>query len=392
MKIRIEWLPQFLRRQFLLQILVVCVAVVISSQQSFCADRSVVQWRNGNDSNVAGVSGVSSASISRDLRWRTPSSAGVNSFTRDSQHVIPLPETESQIVFAQHVESNLQPPSTTPTPALPGVPASKPVDPFVQEHFNRGIPAPTPNPPTGATNTPSTQSDQSSTTENSAEKKQDELNNKNQNAKDRNKQTGSASSKPANTTGQNQSGNIADATTKSSTNNSTATQNLYSDILTKSFIPTPADKNAPTHNCKVIGFKPINEISCDIKPRPGQLPDECPLTSEPYTGRHFNQTCFQWKASAVCTKGAYFENVQLERYGHSVCPLLEPVISGVKFFTTIPILPYKAGLTPPNECVYTLGHYRVGNCAPHTLDPLPISVRAILFEGAAVAGAVAIIP
>lgn len=138
--------------------------------------------------------------------------------------------------------------------------------------------------------------------------------------------------------------------------------------------------------------KSIREISYDIRPMPGPLPKECPLRATTYNGRHFSQTCYQWKASALCTKGAYFEDVQLERYGHSICPTLQPVISGAKFFLTVPFLPYKMGLIPPNECVYTLGHYRVGNCAPYMLDPLPISVRAMLFEGAAIGAGVALIP
>jgi len=125
---------------------------------------------------------------------------------------------------------------------------------------------------------------------------------------------------------------------------------------------------------------------------PGELPKECPLVASAYTGRYYNRTCFLWTASAVCTKGAYFEDVQLERYGHSLCPVLEPIFSGLRFFVTVPLLPYKMGLIPPNECVYTLGHYRVGSCAPYMLDPLPVSVRAVLFEAAAVGGAIAIIP
>ncbi|MDR2438670.1 MAG: hypothetical protein LBE12_04765 [Planctomycetaceae bacterium] len=161
--------------------------------------------------------------------------------------------------------------------------------------------------------------------------------------------------------------------------------------------PTPNDTLISNSGRGIVcpdkaGFKSIREISIDIRPMPGELPKECPLPTIPYNGRHFTQTCYQWKASSVCTKAAYFEDVQLERYGHTICPFLQPVISGAKFFLTVPLLPYKMGITPPNECVYTLGHYRVGNCAPYMLDPLPISVRAILFESAAVGGAVALIP
>lgn len=153
----------------------------------------------------------------------------------------------------------------------------------------------------------------------------------------------------------------------------------------------PADK---VHACPdETGFKSIRDITYDIRPMSNiAIPKECPLITTPYTGRHFTRTCFQWKAAALCTKASYFEDVQLERYGHSVCPALQPVISGARFFLTVPMLPYQMGLTPPNECVYTLGHYRVGSCAPHQLDPFPISIRAILFEGAAIGGAVALIP
>ncbi|MDR0392210.1 MAG: hypothetical protein LBH59_09915 [Planctomycetaceae bacterium] len=377
MKIRIEWLPQFLSRQYLLQIFVACVAVMLTAQLSLGSDHFVAQWRSNNDSNITSVSSNFSAPVSHNLSWQKPTTVGANSLNHNSQQVVPLPDTESRIVFAQHLDAPLQPPpTTTPTPVLPGMPKPKTVDPYVQEHFNRNVPTQTPNPPTGATNTPST----SPTT---APDKKDDLLNKAMtlpNASD------TPAVKTKEPTKRNQYTTITTPTTPNITNNNS------DDILTRSFAPNSKDKDAPTHDCKVIGFKPISEISCDIKPRPGKLPNECPLTTEPYTGRNFQQTCFQWKASAVCTKGAYFENVQLERYGHSSCPELEPIISGVKFFTTIPILPYKAGLTPPDECVYTLGHYRVGNCAPHTLDPLPISVRAILFEGAAVAGAIALIP
>ena len=50
------------------------------------------------------------------------------------------------------------------------------------------------------------------------------------------------------------------------------------------------------------------------------------------------------------------------------------------------------GLEPPNECIYTLGYYRPGDCAPYMIDPLPLSVRGALFEAGAWVGGVAIFP
>jgi hypothetical protein len=101
-----------------------------------------------------------------------------------------------------------------------------------------------------------------------------------------------------------------------------------------------------------------------------------------FAGRDFAPTLFTWKASGTCHKPLYFEDVQLERYGHSWNPVIQPFASAAHFFVSVPLLPYKMGLRPPNECVYTLGYYRPGNCAPYMLEPIPFSLRAALFEGA----------
>ena len=101
---------------------------------------------------------------------------------------------------------------------------------------------------------------------------------------------------------------------------------------------------------------------------------------------------FMWKAAALCHKPLYFEDVHLERYGHSWGWHLQPFVSGAHFFTTIPILPYKMGLETPNECVYTLGHYRPGDCAPYLIEPLGTSPRAVVWQAGAIVGAAAIVP
>ena len=142
-------------------------------------------------------------------------------------------------------------------------------------------------------------------------------------------------------------------------------------------------------------LKPIRGIDHDIRPKAGSiLPEECGLGGSDYfPSRDFEQICFMWKASALCHKPLYFEEVALERYGHTlVREEFQPIISGAKFFLTVPILPYKMGLNPPCECIYTLGHYRPGSCAPYMIDPLPLSVRAGLIQAGAVVGGVAIFP
>ena len=143
------------------------------------------------------------------------------------------------------------------------------------------------------------------------------------------------------------------------------------------------------------GLSPISSVSHQIPSGQGRLPVLCPMSEEEQpapVSRGWTPVTFTWKASALCHKPAYFEQVHVERYGHTVGPLFQPIVSAAHFFLTVPILPYKMGLYPPNECIYTLGHYRPGSCAPYMLDPLPLSLRAALFEAGAWTAAVFVVP
>lgn len=139
-------------------------------------------------------------------------------------------------------------------------------------------------------------------------------------------------------------------------------------------------------------LKQIKDLTTNITPDEGELPNDCPLGGATFYGRSFVPITFSWTASGLCHKPLYFEDVQLERYGHMAGPWVQPFASVTNFFLTVPILPYKMGLEVPSECMYTLGYYRPGNCAPYMFDPLPLSVRGALFEAGAWVGGAAIIP
>lgn len=139
-------------------------------------------------------------------------------------------------------------------------------------------------------------------------------------------------------------------------------------------------------------LKPIRELTTNITPTEGELPHDCPLGNAKFEERQFASITYTWTASGLCHKPLYFEDVQLERYGHMVGPWVQPFASAAHFFLTIPILPYKMGLETPNECMYTLGYYRPGNCAPYLLDPIPLSVRGAFFEAGAWVGGVYAFP
>ena len=113
-----------------------------------------------------------------------------------------------------------------------------------------------------------------------------------------------------------------------------------------------------------------------------QLPAECPLGNEPLAIRNWTMTTLTWKAAGSCHKPLYFEHVELERYGHSAGPILQPVLSGAHFFANVILLPYNSGIHPPTECLYELGHYRPGDCAPWLIPAFPLQKRATLFETA----------
>jgi hypothetical protein len=123
------------------------------------------------------------------------------------------------------------------------------------------------------------------------------------------------------------------------------------------------------------------------------FPFECSIDNGTmHAGRCWDQTTYMWKASALCHKPLYFEEEQLERYGHSFSPCFQPFVSGAHFFVTLPVLPYCMGVEPPCECIYALGHYRPGSCAPYMCNPVPLSLRGALFEAGAVTGTAAILP
>lgn len=140
----------------------------------------------------------------------------------------------------------------------------------------------------------------------------------------------------------------------------------------------------------------LNKLSLDISVTgtPGlDYPIDCTVDDgTPFQPRCWTEVTYMWKASALCHKPLYFECEQMERYGHSWGPVADPLIAGAHFFTRLPVLPYCMGITPPNECVYALGHYRPGSCAPYMIDPIPFTCRAAAFQAAATVGVVYFLP
>ena len=143
---------------------------------------------------------------------------------------------------------------------------------------------------------------------------------------------------------------------------------------------------------QLIPVRDLSDIDVAYVAEAWNLPLRCGIGFESYAGRQFIPSAVEWKASGLCHKPLYFEDVQLERYGHEVGPVLQPLLSSAHFFGNALILPYKMGINPPNECQYALGYYRPGNCAPYMIQPFPFSLRGAAAQAGFVTGAAALIP
>ncbi|MEM9826991.1 MAG: hypothetical protein AAF958_10405 [Planctomycetota bacterium] len=122
------------------------------------------------------------------------------------------------------------------------------------------------------------------------------------------------------------------------------------------------------------------------------LPGECLLPQQTFKPRAWKKLTMTWQASNLVHKSVYFDDVNLERYGHTHGPWQEPLVQTAHFFGNVLILPYKMGMNPPEECHYTLGYYRPGSCAPWIVPPVPISARGALTQAAVMTGGTLLIP
>jgi hypothetical protein len=109
--------------------------------------------------------------------------------------------------------------------------------------------------------------------------------------------------------------------------------------------------------------------------------------------RGWPEGTFSWKASGAVHRPLYFEDVTLERYGHtSAIPGFRPVVSGARFYGQLAMLPYQMTLDRPRKCIYTLGYYRPGECVPFQRQTLPFQLDAAAVEVGAIAGLILLIP
>ena len=129
-----------------------------------------------------------------------------------------------------------------------------------------------------------------------------------------------------------------------------------------------------------------------------KLPSEYSLTSahggdaSPYSGRLMPDMVFQWEPSNLFSNPLYFQDVQLERYGHTHHPIVQPFASVGLFGAQFLGLPYQMTLHPFRKHEYVLGYYRPGDPAPRVYYQIPLNAKAAAVQAAVTTGAVFLFP
>ena len=175
-------------------------------------------------------------------------------------------------------------------------------------------------------------------------------------------------------------------------------------------LPAGTSTNTPTSTaaaakdpCAAAQFKPLCELGISIAQPAGQSPTDfaTPCWNQLNAGPNGACRCwpmlnYNWDATCLCYRPLYFEEINAERYGYvcnsccswCCCPsnTVQSAASAAHFFGTIPCLPYCMADECPGECVYTLGHYRPGSCAPWcchwpSCDPLAAAATGGVYTG-----------
>ncbi|MCA9051059.1 MAG: hypothetical protein KDA89_20125 [Planctomycetaceae bacterium] len=101
---------------------------------------------------------------------------------------------------------------------------------------------------------------------------------------------------------------------------------------------------------------------------------------------------YAWAAPVVCHRPLYFQDSDLERYGHDH-GIFQPAVSAADFFGRLAVVPYMIGETPCHSCVSSRGYCRPGDCVPpREPQPKELSPRGVIYQAIAVTGGIFVIP
>ena len=159
----------------------------------------------------------------------------------------------------------------------------------------------------------------------------------------------------------------------------------------------PRSTGCPSPEDAMSQFKDLSDIRAGLQLEGKELPPDC--STGVFQGKRRAATMtdsimpVHWAPANFFHQPLYFEDTPLERYGQSVAPHFQPILSGGRFFLTLPIMPYKIGADHPYDCVTTLGYYRPGVCAPCVMQvPPPLEWDAALLQAGTTVALVLLLP
>lgn len=125
-----------------------------------------------------------------------------------------------------------------------------------------------------------------------------------------------------------------------------------------------------------------------------ELPDDFydRIDYEPKERAATPQTVLQWAPTNLWYHPLYFQDVALERYGHTRKPWMQPLVSSGRFFGQLAGLPYQMVLHPPKSREFALGYYQPGEWAPKKRYQIPFNEEAAATEFLWVTGLILLIP
>lgn len=161
----------------------------------------------------------------------------------------------------------------------------------------------------------------------------------------------------------------------------------------------PDPEIAGTDRCQNLCPRPGDKFCPDCKPGMSEDPNQlsCPECPEEVTLNHgvaqtdaltrsFPANTYHWEAPNLWHYPRYFEDVDLERYGHSRPWYIQPFFSTARMSGQLLMGPYQMALLPPWKKEYVLGYYRPGRCVPYRYEQIPWNARAAAVQAGAVTG------
>ena len=135
--------------------------------------------------------------------------------------------------------------------------------------------------------------------------------------------------------------------------------------------PKVAQDNPCQNQCPMPNGQPC-------KTRDGRIldcPQEITLSENAWTPRTYAPSLYAWQASNICYNPLYYEDVQLERYGHSYPFFVQPFVSIGRMTVQAVGFPYQAVIDPPSLRRLSAGLLPAGRMCSQVDLPDPLEPR-----------------